>query len=145
MTRNIKASFSSSLGGEKTFKEYEVVVGSTFTDVYNEELDSATILLAHVPLEDRLTDIKPYDFVRIWDENSFYSEYTDTYAFEHVYLVDNYYEKEERITENRLFSYTIKLMSLTKLLEKIQCPNLTIIHDIKNGVINKKTIFQKIC
>lgn len=145
MTRNIKASFSSSLGGEKTFKEYEVVVGSTFTDVYNEELDSATILLAHVPLEDRLTDIKPYDFVRVWDENSFYSEYTDTYAFEHVYLVDNYYEKEERITENRLFSYTIKLMSLTKLLEKIQCPNLTITHDIKNGVINKKTIFQKIC
>ena len=146
MTRNIKASFSSSLGGDETpFKEYEVVVGSTFTDVFNEELDSGTILLAHVPLQDRLTNIKPYDFVRVWDENSFYSYFTDTYAFEHVYLVDNYYEKEERITENRLFSYTIKLMSLTKLLEKIQCPNLTITHDIKNGVINKKTIFQKIC
>lgn len=136
MTRNIIAEFSCSLDSSGNFKKYEVVTGSVFNDVYNEELDSASIVLAHIGLENRLVNLKQYDFVRVFDERG---------GLDKVYLVDSFNEREDRITEPRMFSYTIKLMSQTKLLEKIQCPSLTITHEVKDGKIEKKTIFEKIC
>lgn len=143
MTHNIVAQFSCSLDEHGNFKEYRVVAGSVFNDEFSETLDSATIVLSQVKKEDRLSYIKPYDFVRVFDKSSTYNSLTNTYAFDKIYLVDNFNEKENNI-KNHLFGYTINLMSETKLLEKIQCPNLTITHDIKNGVIVKKTIFQVI-
>lgn len=143
MTHNIVAQFSCSLDEKGNFKEYRVVAGSVFNEEYNETLDSATILLSQVSAEDRLSYIKPYDFVRVFDKASAYDSETDTYAFDKIYLVDSFNEKENNIKQH-LFGYTIGLMSETKLLEKIQCPNLTITHDIKNGVSTKKSIYQYI-
>ena len=143
MTRNIIAEFSSSLYLNREPKQYQVVSGSVFNDEYSETLDSGTILLSHVTNDKRLTNIKPYDFCRVYDEASYNSD-TGKYEFDHVYLVDNFNEKEDNIHEH-LFSYTINLMSQTKLLEKIQCPNLNITHEVEDGKINKKTIFEKIC
>ena len=143
MTHNIVAQFSCSLDEHGNFKEYRVVAGSVFNEEYSETLDSATIILSQITKEDRLSYIKPYDFVRVFDKSSIYDPATDTYAFDKIYLVDNFNEKENNIKEH-LFGYTINLMSETKLLEKIQCPNLVVTHDVNNGVINKKTIYQKI-
>lgn len=125
------------------FKEYRVVAGSVFNEEYNETLDSATIVLSQIPKEDRLSDIKPYDYVRVFDKSSQYNNITHKYAFDVLYLVDNFDEKENNIKEH-IFGYTINLMSETKILEKIQCPNLTITHDVKDGVITKKTIYEYI-
>ena len=143
MTHNIVAQFSCSLDEHGNFKEYRVVAGSVFNEEYNETLDSATLVLSQVSKEDRLSNIKPYDFVRVFDKSTAYNSETDTYAFDKVYLVDNFDEKENNIKEH-IFGYTINLMSETKLLEKIQCPNLTVTHDVVNGKIRKKTIYQVI-
>lgn len=143
MTHNIVAQFSCSLDEHGNFKEYRVVTGSVFNEEYNETLDSGTIVLSQVFKEDRLSNIKPYDFVRVFDKSSEYDVETGTYAFDKVYLVDNFDEKENNIKEH-IFGYTINLMSETKLLEKIQCPNLMITHDIVDGKVTKKTIFEYI-
>lgn len=143
MTHNIVAQFSSSLNTNGTFKEYPVVVGSVFNEEYSETLDSATIILSQVAENDRLTNIKPYDFVRVFDKSTNYNPLTGKYEFDHVYLLDSFEEKENNINEN-IYGYTINLMSQTKFLEKIQCPNLMVSHEVKDGVIHKKTIIKKI-
>lgn len=156
MTHNIVAEFSCSIWKESEteratslgfsvgdFKQYQVVAGSVFNEEYNETLDSATILLSQVQKEDRLSYIKPYDFVRVYDKST-YDETTQTYGFDKVYLVDNFNEKENNIEEH-IFGYTINLMSETKLLEKFQCPNLAITHKInEDGSMAKLTIWEHI-
>lgn len=143
MTHNIIAEFACSLNDDGTFKQYQVVSGSVFNEEYNETLDSATILLSQVAAEDRLSNIKPYDYVRVYDEST-YDETTETYSFDKLYLVDNFDEKENNIKEH-IFAYTINLMSETKWLEKIQCPNLAITHEVnEDGTTTKKTIYQHI-
>jgi len=133
---DIRIKFSSSMNSSGNLKEYPVVSGSVFSDEYNETLDSATILLDHIRIEDRLTDLQPYEYVYVFDKNN-------ESNFRRTYLIDNYSEQEKNIHEH-LFSYTINLMSETKLLEKIQCPNLAITHEVINGTMNKKTIYQHI-
>ena len=155
MTHNIVAEFSCSVwhsseadrmpSGKSAgdLKEYKVVNGSIFSEEYNETLDSGTLLLSQVAKEDRLSDIKPYDYVRVYDKST-YDSNTSKYSFDKIYLVDNFNEKENNINEH-IFSYTISLMSETKLLEKIQCPNLMVTHRVEDGSIAKKTIFEYIC
>lgn len=157
MTNNIVAEFScsvwkkseeeraSSLGfNVGDFKVYPVINGSTFNEEYNETLDSATILLSQIKKEDRLSNIKPYDYVRIYDTSSAFDPDTGKYDFDKIFLVDNFNEQENNIKEH-LFGYTINLMSETKWLEKIQCPNLTITHKVnEDGTTTKKTIYQHI-
>ena len=150
MTNNIVAQFSCSVWKNSEqdraeqlgfhpgdFKEYPVVNGSVFNEEYSETLDSGTIVLSQVSKKDRLSYIKPYDFVRVYDKSG-------NTGFDKVFLVDNFDEKENNIEEH-VFGYTINLMSETKLLEKIQCPNLTITHTLdKNGRVVKKTIYEYI-
>ena len=141
---NIIAEFSCSLNSDGTFKKYTVVNGSTFNEEYNETLDSATIVLSQVSKEDRLSNIKPYDYVRVYDASSTYNASTGKYDFDKLYLVDNFNEQENNIKQH-IFGYTINLMSETKWLEKIQCPNLTITHKVnEDGTTTKKTIYQHI-
>ena len=144
MTNNVVAQFSSSVDRYGYPKEYQVVSGSNFSEEYNESLDSGVLVLSQVKKEDRLSNIKSYDFVRVFDKSSPYDPTTGKYEFDKTLLVDNFQEKEDNIEEH-LFSYTINLMSETKLLEKIQCPNLTITHKLdENGHVVKKTIFEHI-
>lgn len=156
MTRDIVAIFSCSIytnddlandnipAGKSVgdFKEYHVVSGSTFTEEYNETLHSAAILLDHVSLHDRLR-LRPklrYEFVKVFDRNPL----DPNNPFEEYYIVDNYVEKETNIHDH-IFSYTIQLVSETKILEKIQCPNLAITHKINpDGSTTKKPIYQYI-
>lgn len=155
MTHNIIAQFACSVYTSKDtrtgripsnkvqgdFKDYQVVSGSVFDEEFNETLDSATLVLSQIPKEDRLSKIKSYQFVRVFDKSTF-NPLTGKYGFDQIYLVDNFNEEEDNINEH-IFSYTVNLMSLTKFLEKIQCPNLTITHEIENGELVKKTIYQK--
>lgn len=136
---NLVAEFSSKIDSKtKLPKKYRVVSGSVFTECYNETLDNAVIVLSQIFKEDRLTDLQPYEYVRVYDEN-------DVANFDKLYLIDSISERENNIKEH-IFGYNINLMSETKLLEKIQCPNLTITHKVlEDGSTTSKTIFQKIC
>lgn len=137
MTNNIVVQFSCSIRSNGEPYEYNVVNGSEFHEEYNETLDSGTIVLSQVPLSMRLRKISPYVFARVFDKSG-------NTGLDKVFLVDNFNEKEDNITEH-IYSYTVKLMSETKILEKIQCPNRTITHSLNaNGNVAKKTIFEYI-
>ena len=119
------------------FKDYRVVSGSTFNEEYNDTLDSASLVLSQITKEDRLFNIKQYQYVRVFDASG-------NTSYDNLLLVDTFSEKENNIKEH-LFSYVINLMSETKLLEKWQCPNLAITHEVNaDGSTSKKTIYQYI-
>ena len=105
----LHAKISSSFD-ENGLIEYEVLTGATFTETYNEELDSGSIVITHI--KERIP-IRPYDWVRVYDDDG---------NFAKTYLVDNYVERQINILEP-YYEYTIELMSETKILEKIQLPN----------------------
>ena len=115
--------------------EYETVSGAVYTEEFNETLDSLSIVIDNVPRGKRIS-LNPYDFVRVMNK----SEDADKYPFDVEMLVDNYVETEENISQH-IYKYSINLMSETKLLEKIQCPNLAITHSLVAG---KKSIFEYI-
>ena len=137
MTNDIVVEFACSVDENGKFKQYHVVNGSVFNEEYNETLDSATVVLSQIQEADRLLDIAPYQYARVFDM----SGNTD---FDTFYLVDNFNEKENNITEH-VYGYTVNLMSETKFLEKIQCPSVTITHEVnEDGTITKKTILKHI-
>lgn len=133
-----------------------VVQGTTFSEEYNETLDSGTIIISHV----KYMDIKPYDDVYIWDASydfeGFYKnkifmsgvEYTydekdfqfknengDSIFFKHL-LIDTFAEKmlnlkdlEREIGVNDyepIYEYNIQLFSETKGLEVVPLPNIAV-------------------
>ena len=53
-------------------EEYDIVNGATFSEEYNETLDSGSIILTGVP---RLTDLRPFDDVYIYDSESEFKGY----------------------------------------------------------------------
>ena len=100
-------------------KTYDLIAGSVLKDNFNETLDSGSIHLTNVYEEDRL-HINPYDYVYIFDADSEYHKY---------FLVDSFIESYVNIT-GKIYDYQIDLMSETKILEKIQLPNRTVIHSL---------------
>ena len=116
---------------------YYPVSGSVFTDEFNETLGSATIVLDNISHSDRLTNLESYEYVEILKSNDNGEEVS-------FMLVDNFVEKIQNIVddvEKTIYHYDISLMSETKLLEKIQLPNLAITHSLVNG---QKTIYDYI-
>lgn len=113
-------------------KVYDVIHGSTFSFELSETLDSGTIIISKVKIGERL-NIKPYDFVCIYDKDN-------ENGFCRYFLVDSFIEDEVNI-KDRYFKYTINLMSLTKYLEKIQCPNRSISHSLDEETTNRKSIY----
>ena len=53
-------------------KDYDIVSGSTFSEEYNETLDSGSIILDHVA---KINDLKPYDDVYIWNSDEDFNGY----------------------------------------------------------------------
>lgn len=95
---------------------YQVINGSLITEEFNETLDSATIRLA--PINSPLSDIAPYQEVKLVQGSS-----------EWLFLIDRFTETQMNNREDgKIYSYEISLMSMTKYLEKIQLPNITITH-----------------
>ena len=86
--------------------------GSTYIDEYNEVLDSGVLMLGQIT---RL-NAKPGDIVYIFNDEKTYEKY---------FAIDDI-EGERVNIDEKLWNYTIKLCSETKLLEKIPCPNLNI-------------------
>lgn len=121
--------------------EYPIVQGNTFADEYNETLDSGSVIIAHVK---KIKKLKPFDDVFVYDSNFNFGGYSygtddlkpgdvvdtngnkklDNIFFKHL-LVDNYTEEFVNL-KDKTYKYKISLMSETKGLEKIQCPNISV-------------------
>lgn len=109
--------------------EYAITPGWTETRTLSEELDSAVIALGHVTQSNRLSDLQPFEFCRIFNR-------TDGTSSE--WLVDAFQEDEVDST-GHVYRYQITLMSETKLLEKIQLPNIALTYDkISTPTIEKE-------
>lgn len=128
-------------------KEYtqEVAQGTTFTEEYNETLDSGTVRLSHI--KGQITGLRPYDDVYIYESGYDFDtniakwqnggEQKDSPFYRHL-LVDQFSEDVINLSEN-IFSYTIELFSETKGLEAVQCPNISVTQPLK--IIKKIDIY----
>ena len=115
--------------------EYTNVIpqGNTFSDEYNETLDSGTIILNHV---EKISNLLPYDDVFIYDDtlekSSFYRHLlVDNFTYERINFAP--YKDNGKV----YYTYKISLFSETKGLETVQLPNISITQPVKFG--NKKT------
>lgn len=100
--------------------EYEITPGWTEVSTWSEELDSASVAFGQVSEANRLSNLKPYEFCRIFDRENGTSR---------EWLVDSFQE-DEIDTIKHLYRYQLTLMSETKLLEKVQLPNIAIMHSL---------------
>lgn len=102
-------------------KDYEAVVGTAIlTEEFSETLDSFACVIDDVEEKDRLLKAKPFERVLVWNAG-------DGYPFKRMMLLDSMAETR---TDNADGTYrmSVSLMSETKLLEKIQLPNVSISH-----------------
>lgn len=110
------------------FAKYECVLNVPYSDEYSETLDSMSVVIKHI---DSKLDINPFDVVYIYrgvvkGGTIQYPTYTDIKWKE--MLVDSVSMLRKRYGNNTYYEYTLKLMSETKWLEKIQLPNRSFTH-----------------
>lgn len=103
--------------------------GFTIDENYNETLDSASIRISHLTTK---WDIEPFDNAIIYQD--------DGETIFRKFCVNNFTCTEEAIGQNdTTYSYSISLFSLTKKLENIILPNLSI---TPRKIGNKLTIYE---
>ena len=121
---------------------YSITTGATFSEEYNETLDSGTIIIPQT----KKIDLSPYDDVYIWNSDEDFDGYYNKgditpngiatensplpKFFKHL-LVDSY--QAEMIGLDGKYNYTINLMSETKGLDVIPCPNISITQSLKDS------------
>ena len=117
---------------------YQLEQGATFSEEYNETLDSGTIIINNV---EKIEGLKPYDDVFIFEENEFkgYGEGILYNGFYKHLLVDQYTEERVNPLLN-FYTYKIELFSETKKLETIQLPNISITQPLKMS--KKKNVYS---
>ena len=77
-------------------KEYDIVQGATFSEEYNETLDSGSIILAHI--KDRIEDLKSYDDVFIYSDDYLFTGYAEpNYTRMFHYEEKNVLKYEQRL------------------------------------------------
>lgn len=108
--------------------KYECVLNVPYSDEYSETLDSMSVVIKHVDFK---LDINPFDVVYIYRGvvkgiTIHNPTYTDIKWKE--MLVDSVSMLRKRYGNNTYYEYTLKLMSETKWLEKIQLPNRSFTH-----------------
>lgn len=110
------------------FIKYECVLNVPYSDEYSETLDSMSVVIKHI---DSKLEINPFDVVYIYrgvvkGGTIQHPTYTDIKWKE--MLVDSVSMLRKRYGNNTYYEYTLKLMSETKWLEKIQLPNRSFTH-----------------
>lgn len=108
--------------------KFECVLNVPYSDEYSETLDSMSVVIKHIKFK---LDINPFDVVYIYrgvveGGTIQHPTYTDIKWKE--MLVDSVSMLRKRYGNNTYYEYTLKLMSETKWLEKIQLPNRSFTH-----------------
>ena len=138
---------------------HEVVQGVTFTEEYNETLDSGVVRLSHI--KGQIVGLKPYDDVYIYesapegeDETKWFDSHIGLWQrggtphdgdeideetgiripfYRHL-LIDKFTEDIINLSED-IYSYSLELFSETKGLEVVQLPNISVTQPL---VVSKK-------
>lgn len=117
MRNDIRLRFQSNPG-----KEYEAVVGTAIlTEEFGETLDSFSCVLDGIGEGDRLLKAKPYERVLVRNASD------DGYPLKRTMLLDTLTETRQENADGT-YKMAVSLMSETKLLEKIQLPNVSVSH-----------------
>lgn len=108
--------------------KFECVLNVPYSDEYSETLDSMSVVIKHIDFK---LEINPFDVVYIYrgvvkGGTIAHPTYTDIKWKE--MLVDSVSMLRKRYGNNTYYEYTLKLMSETKWLEKIQLPNRSFTH-----------------
>lgn len=98
--------------------EYRIIQGEVLTENYNETLDSFSVILENT--EDEI-DFEPLDLVQVIDDNS---------VFNTRYMCIESFNQTMICVNPRIYTYELRLISETKLLEGIVLPNLKITKNI---------------
>ena len=115
-------------------KAYPIVYGATYTETFNEEINSFNIMIDMVKAEDRLYFDRPYHFVKIVNDiPNGESGLLFNGKNSIIMLVDTFEEALNSIGGEPFYRYKMQLMNCVKLLEKVQCPNLMITHSLVTG------------
>lgn len=110
---------------------FDVAPGETFSDTYNEELDSATTRSVHFRSDSKL-DIEPYDNVLLCTDTKINGLFEKEKIIDgktwyyHLFLVNDIDITQVSVEENPYYNYIITLISPIKELEGIILPNLKI-------------------
>lgn len=115
---------------KESFAKYECVLNVPYSDEYSETLDSMSVVIKHIDFK---LEINPFDVVDIYrgvarNGTIHNPTYTDIKWKE--MLVDSVSMLRKRYGKNTYYEYTLKLMSETKWLEKIQLPNRSFTHEL---------------
>lgn len=115
---------------KEPFAKYECVLNVPYSDEYSETLDSMSVVIKHI---DSKLEINPFDVVDIYRgvvKSGTIQNPTYTYIKWKEMLVDSVSMLRKRYGKNTYYEYTLKLMSETKLLEKIQLTNRSFTHEL---------------
>lgn len=110
---------------------FDIAPGETFSDTYNEELDSATTRSVHFRSDSKL-DIEPYDNVLLCTDTKINGLFEKEKIIDgktwyyHLFLVNDIDITQVSVEENPYYNYIISLISPIKELEGIILPNLKI-------------------
>ena len=129
--------------------QYDIIQGATFAKEFNETLDSGSIIISGV---EKLKNLTPYDdtFIYSFTDKSYkfkgypFDETNVRPKFYRHLLVDQFTEEVLRLgdkEEDGRYKYKIELMSETKKLETIQCPNISVTQPLEG---EKTSILQLI-
>lgn len=138
-------------------KEYEIAQGATFSEEYNETLDSGAIRIPHVI--GQIDNLRPYDDVYIYDSEYNFDEhiaewrqgreYSDNPFYRHL-LINQYTEEvvnldtiDPETNKTGIFSYSVELFSETKGLEMVQVPNISVTQPL--NIKKKIDIYTYLC
>lgn len=112
-------------------KEFPIVQGVTFSEEYNETLDSGSLIITHVS---KIRKLRPYNDVFVYDNvfNGFGENLNprDHNKFYKHMLVQNFTEEILNL-KDKIYKYKISLMSEIKALEKVQLPNISVTQPLK--------------
>lgn len=116
-----------------------IAQGITFSEEYNETLDSGAVRISHIP---QIKNLKPYDDVYIYesgDGDDYFDKHIALWRqggglhdgdeegipfYRHL-LIDRFSEDVINLSQG-IYSYSIELFSETKGLETIQLPNISV-------------------
>lgn len=119
---------------------YPIVMGAVYSEEFNETIDSFSITLDKVDSEHRIDLSKPYHIVKIVNKGTNGFRWK---GYNYIFMYTNSTVIEETNIDKKYYSYSIGLMNIIKALENIQCPNLVITHDLRQGS-TRKTIYEYI-
>lgn len=94
-------------------KEYKnIVVGNSFSEEYNETLDSGSIIISHV---EKMHDLKPYTDVFIWDAKYYFKGY-DKNGVNQFYTDETYTTKIDDETAKGIFYKHLLVNNFTETM-----------------------------